>query len=744
MTLRKTIAFISLALLLVLTGPAGGLPNVVQAAPVASLPPGDAFGYQTSPTTRVTPPEDVCLTGTSVFSTDTESFSLPIPIGFDFPFYETTITDLRVSINGLITVITPNADVPAPLPLPSNVVPNGLIAPYWTDLSLLTSGKVCYRTFTDYMAIEWNAVQTTSGIPITFQTLLFPNGNILFQYSDPLPSASGASIGIEDAEGIFGMQFHTDVTGSLPDPATLITYPTNSHAGARFVPAYSSGFLIQHEAFLQITVQNITGVDSAFTLDINDSNPDVCGWAVPAGWQMDISDGSTPLDIINGCPTTSIPLSGEKSLTVHILSPETLDVGDYYPFSLTAFPADLTLLPAGFTPLQVSMDLQVAVPANFAQVYKDPQQAINLSRIWKDASATTRAGALDYYGANLAMVRTNSGNYFLVWEYKTSYSRLKGSFLGADGSNLITDFWITDQMTQNDESPSLTILPDGSTAVVWIRGNKALYLRNYSSSGNATIAETPLEVSSCPRLSAPQVAALSSSKLLVVWECNRVTTDIYMNIVDLANHTNQAVRVAQSSTALEYYNPQIIALDNGTAMISYIRKQKSGIIDPFVFQVVNASGVTVQPESTPPTGAAIPAQKIERDMVGLSSGVVLAGWTNPTTGKVQYMILRGANNTWTQGAVENIDIGFQIGAEKLSITRDPAGNGILTWLEAKKNSTLNYALVGLNTEGNYAVLTPAMAFFTGPNSVTLDTSATGQGNTSYDPRSFLYIPLVER
>ncbi|MRR31685.1 hypothetical protein EG834_15450 [bacterium] len=92
----------------------------------------------------------------------------------------------------------------------------------------------------------------------------------------------------------------------------------------------------------------------------------------------------------------------------------------------------------------------------------------------------------------------------------------------------------------------------------------------------------------------------------------------------------------------------------------------------------------------------------------------------------------------------DIPIDFQVGAEKLSITNDPSGNGVFTWLEGKKNSSLNYALVGLDGGGNYKLLTPAMAFFTGPNSVTLDTSATGQGNTLYDPRSFIYLPLIKR
>ncbi|GAP15649.1 hypothetical protein LARV_03441 [Longilinea arvoryzae] len=746
---RKTIAFILLTLLLVLTGPAGNLPNVVQAAPLASLPSGDSFGYVPSPASPVTLPEDVCSTGTVIFEgVDSESFSSFLdPTGFSFPFYETTATNLRVSVNGLITVTDPNTDVPEHSRLPSDVLPNGLIAPYWTNLNLAT-GKVCYRSFPEYLAVEWNNVETTNGIPLTFQALLYPNGNIMFQYSDPLPSATDTSIGIEDADGIFGMQLHSDETGSLPDQAILISYPTDSHAGARFIPPYSSGFLIQHVATLQITLQNIMAVDSAFRLDVNDSTPETCSWALPAEWTMTIYDGDAPLSINNGCPETAILASGEKKvLTARITSPEALDVGDYEQFSLTAFPADPAVLPSGFTPLLVSMNLQVAVPANFAQAYKDPSQAINLNRTWKDQTATTQAGNLLYYGANLAMVRTTGGNYFIVWEYKTGYSRLKGSFLGPNGQNLVSDFLITTQTTMNDEYPSLVALPDGSTSVVWIRGTTKLYLRSYSSNGAARINETPLKVSTCPRLSSPQVTALSSSKLLVVWECDRASTDIYLNIVSIANDqvSDQVVQLTQSGTAYEYYNPQILALDNGTAMVSYIRKQKTtGKIDPFVYQVVNDSGATIQAEPTPPASAAIPAQKIERDLDLLRPGTVLAGWTNGTTGTVQYTTLRGSYNNWAQDPVANLPIDFQIGAEKLSITHDSDGNGILTWLEAKKNSTLNYALVGPDDAGVCQLLTPAMIFFNGPNSVTLDTSATGQGNTSYDPFSSIYIPLVMR
>lgn len=743
MVFRKSIVLSLLIGLLALSGLAGSLPVSVQAAPLASLPAVDAFGYTPTATTLVVLPADVCSSGTVIFSgteNDTEGLSALIsPAGFSFPFYEGALSGLYVSINGLIATASSTANIQDQLPLPSDVLPDGLIAPYWTDLTL-AGGQVCYRDFTEYLAFEWKNVETSAGTPITFQALLYPNGDIQYQYyGDPLPALDGVTLGIEDNKGIFGMQFHADESGPIPEAAILIQYPGGDHAGARFAPAYASGFLIQHEAELKINLENITGIDNVtFELDID--HPDAgCGWSLPAGWEITFFDGDSPLDTNSGCPVTPPLLAGEtKEFRAVIHSPEALEVGDYGQFPLTA-------LPVGTAALPVSIDLQAAVPANFTQVYKDPSQAINLNQTWKGESTLSVAGDLLYYGANLAMIRTTGGNYFITWEYQTGKSRIKGTLLGRDGSNIVSDFMITLQTVENDSNPALAALPNGSTAVVWARGTGGVYIRNYSASALPLFAETSLNKSSCTRLSAPQVAALSNSKLFVVWGCDYPNRDIYLNVVTVSGDqvSDQIIQVTLSDAQYEYYNPQVLALDDGTALISYIRKQKASdpvSIDPFYFTVYAEDGSLVQAQTGLPAGTAIPAQRLERDAAQLAPGIVLAGWTNSTAGNIEYAILSNVTGSWTADSVKNISLDYQLGAEKLSITNDANGNGVFTWLEAKKNSTLNYALVSPDGE----ILTPAMVFFSGSNSVTLDTSATGQGNAPYDPNSYLYIPLVTR
>lgn len=740
MLLRRSLV-LSVIIAIAVTAVLPGFPiRTVQAAPLASLPVSDAFGYSANSASLIV--LDVCTSGTTV-SVDGEGFSADInPAGFSFPFYEKTKTSLRVSINGLINLTGATEGVSEHVRMPADILPNGLVAPFWSDLEL-SGGQICYQEVTgQYLAVEWKDVELfPSSTPFTFQALLYQNGDIQFQYLTGMPESTNATVGIEDEKGIFGLPIYYNESGVTADSAIRITYPAAANrAATRFVPMFQSGFLIQHEVSLPITLQNITTGATQFELDLNDTASG-CGWNLPSGWEVTIYNGGSPLSKSSGCPRTpQIAKDSTLALTVLIRAPQDADVGTYQLF-------DLTALPVGATALAVTMKLQAAVPASFAQGYKDPNQAINLNQISKNGSRISPAGDLLYYGSNLSMVQTSAKNYFYVWEYSRGNSTLNGSLLGPDGSAIMRDVNITSQTLANDQYPTLAALPNGSTAVLWTRGVNQLYMRIYSASGTPLVAEKNLQTSSCPSIAFSQIAAISNSKFLVVWDCGISNRDIYLNVVDFSNNkiSDQLVKITASNTSYEYYFPQIIALRNGTALISYIRNQKAnGKIDPFCFRIYSASGTQVQGETRLAADAAIPAQKIERDMIQLSSGVVLTAWTNATTGDVQYSILRGSTNDWLPDGVQDIPIDYQVGAEKLSVTADFDNHGIITWLEAKKNSTLNYALIGDIGNGVYDYITPAMSFMKGANNVTLDTSSTGQGNDPYDPRFLLFIPTVQR
>ncbi|MEM5776773.1 MAG: hypothetical protein AAGU05_17335, partial [Anaerolineaceae bacterium] len=206
-----------LILLPMLAELAGGPPRRAQAAPLAALSATDTFGYFADNGTLIN--LNICddAGSTEISFGSPESFSTAISFtNFTFPFYEKTRDTFHVSINGLITFSDSTLEPYDHLPMPVDLLPNDLVAPFWTDLEL-SAGKVCYQDKPDqYVAVEWKNVELT-GIAgaFTFQALLYPNGNIQFQYPTSIPKVDYATVGIEDSQGIFGLlAFYNE--GGLP------------------------------------------------------------------------------------------------------------------------------------------------------------------------------------------------------------------------------------------------------------------------------------------------------------------------------------------------------------------------------------------------------------------------------------------------------------------------------------------------------------------------------------------------
>lgn len=83
-------------------------------------------------------------TGTSVSLSDDSNVG-PFNIGFDFKFFGINYSQFRICTNGFITFGDPSGRY-TPGSFPSGSAPNGVVAPYWTDL-YPSSGYYCrYRT----------------------------------------------------------------------------------------------------------------------------------------------------------------------------------------------------------------------------------------------------------------------------------------------------------------------------------------------------------------------------------------------------------------------------------------------------------------------------------------------------------------------------------------------------------------------------------------------------------------------
>lgn len=143
-----------------------------------------------------------------------------IPIGFTFPFYDRTYTQLTVTANGMAFLepsssANANADFSFNGVLPNVSEPNAVIAPFWDDLNGRNAGSLIQsQPLTgpngQGLAVEWSDWNhfATSMYSLTFQLRLWENGIVEFYYGPFTGNGTtmSATIGIENPSGSLGTQ----------------------------------------------------------------------------------------------------------------------------------------------------------------------------------------------------------------------------------------------------------------------------------------------------------------------------------------------------------------------------------------------------------------------------------------------------------------------------------------------------------------------------------------------------------
>jgi subtilisin family serine protease/chitodextrinase len=154
--------------------------------------------------------------------------SVTVPLPFAFRFFGGSQTSVKVSSNGYLVFGSSAASAWSNVRLPDSAVPNGVVAPFWDDLSLSTRGAVWYRAVgtapTRRFVVEW------AGVPhylddgdSTFEAILEESsGDIVFQYQDVdfgdefESYGASATVGIEDTAGTVGRTFSVDQASLAP------------------------------------------------------------------------------------------------------------------------------------------------------------------------------------------------------------------------------------------------------------------------------------------------------------------------------------------------------------------------------------------------------------------------------------------------------------------------------------------------------------------------------------------------
>jgi subtilisin family serine protease len=170
----------------------------------------DGFGYRWVDSDEPFGPafvwNDISGIGTVALTSGDDSNAGPFPIGFPFSFYGAEFTQFRVCSNGWLS-FNSTSTAYANQGLPNSGAPKNMIAPFWDDLTLVSSGDVYYHSDGSRLVVQWNAVpHYGSGGPYSFQAVLYPDGTIEYYYLSMPDPTNSATIGIHNATGTDGLQ----------------------------------------------------------------------------------------------------------------------------------------------------------------------------------------------------------------------------------------------------------------------------------------------------------------------------------------------------------------------------------------------------------------------------------------------------------------------------------------------------------------------------------------------------------
>jgi subtilisin family serine protease len=170
---------------------------------------------------------DISTTGTPTFSGYSDDGNRgPFPIGFDFGFYGNTFSDFRVCSNGWLS-FTNTSSPYSNQPLPNAGAPENLIAPFWDDMVVDPSdgGEIYYLNDGEKLIVQYDIRRIAQGSPpyYSMQVLLYPNGDIMFQYDTLGPIADSATVGIQNGTKDDALMMAYNTAYVHEDMAILIT-----------------------------------------------------------------------------------------------------------------------------------------------------------------------------------------------------------------------------------------------------------------------------------------------------------------------------------------------------------------------------------------------------------------------------------------------------------------------------------------------------------------------------------------
>jgi len=691
--------------------------------------------------------------GATSVTLNSSGFAGPINIGFSFPFYENTYTQVYVSSNGFVSFGEGSGSI-ANTGIPNEFSPNNFIAPFWSDLELGDSGVISTMQDSDvngpYFVVNYVGVSKNQSPTdlLTFQVILYDNGDIRFQYQT-LTGDLNSTIGLEDGDGVIGLPYLPGLVSGL---AAQFQRPVPS-AHVKVLPVYQSGLTQSGTRDFLLDIRN-TGELGADTFNLTSAfggigNPGNSDWLVTL-WE---EDGSTPLT------NTGILNSGQtRTILVRLESPTSAPTGDYTSFNVTA----ASTLDPGKTSTAL---FQAAIPAGhfigFGNVAGLDLVRINATQ--QKVFDVTESGRFN------PVVILARNNYFYAWQ---TFQNIEYAVLTYGGHPIQPTTKLTDNasaiLSTFDFSPSLTVAPNGDVGITWVRrvfdplrgNNYNVYFAILNPNGNILVA--PFDITNngpcdadpeicwqdgdnedVPVFTSPTILATSDNHFVIAWIDERIlpggdVTDIDYTVYDSDGGLIVPAGDLKNGNAGSnlYDEPRLVELPNQRVLITYSDYNPTpgseGYIPAFgVFSI----GSAIKGEQL-----FVGTNGINPDSVLLTNSKILVAWTNTVTNQIECGIL---TDDGTSVSFNNQFIQFQNPdlrkANFVSTMATTDGLGVLSWVDAEGGggNRLYYAMVN----SNGVVVTPPMFSWVDLQAILV--SSNGQGIAPI-PDWRLFMPLLRK
>jgi hypothetical protein len=681
-------------------------------------------------------------------------FKGPVNIGFNFQFYENTYSRLYFSTKGLISFEqggTWYGNTALPVPAP----PNNIIVPLWYDLGMYKGNRSNAGIFTyqggaapnRYFVVEWFRSDGYSGdgasgddyADLTFEAILYENGNIEFQYSNlsgtPMYWQS-ATVGIEDKLGYSGLQRTSGLSNNTamrftrPGPAARVAVsPRNP--GAFTSPGGATRF--------NQTILN-TGELGLDTYDLFASS----------SWPMTLysQDGITPLTDTDGdgtIDTGPITQGGQRTIIVKVNTPVNATSGQSNNGQLTAR-SSLN------TSTSKTMKLQTAVPAMFAQsVEQDYSPRAGFYRPTDQRIRQTTTSS----GHSPAVATTPDGNIIQVWYdgYTNSQIRWVDELYYAVLDRYANIVRSAAKLTNNgsaaletyDHSPAIAVAPNGNVGIVWYRFihnsstgyNYNVFYMILNSAGGIVVPPTNLTnnaqwgssgAPNVPRFFEPNVAATTNNRFVIAWRRYLYTGSTYQYTIwyTVRGTSGGQIKAAtQFGSSTRAYYPDLTALANSTVLLTYDGDGSMG------YGRLDSAGNVLNGFTS------LSTYGYYSDAAQLPNGNIVLVWDhwNGTKYLLQYAVL--SSSLGIIKGVTTLPPTSPAGDADPSVTY--SGNrAVITWYDACCDYRVNlyYALL----DGAGSLLTSPMIFASDNANYSLYLPTNGQGNTYLPGASDLTPP----